>query len=87
VQHPLSAPLLLVRFAIKQPLNHALEFLIFMEGFVLKQIYQSKFVKVINKTHIIIIVTDRCTSRAQTSEKISSKGTLDLLVDTGYGNW
>jgi hypothetical protein len=53
-------------FLVKETLNKSLEFMKFLEylKFVIKQIYPSKLTKIIIKTDIIFVASNRLTCRA-----------------------
>jgi hypothetical protein len=54
--------------------------------FLAKEIDPSKFTKIINKAHIVIVFANRSRSWPDTFEKTSSKGLKGTLVDLGYGS-
>jgi len=54
--------------------------------FMAKQIDPSELAIVINETNIKIILANEVGAGPHTSEKTSSRGALDTLVDFGYGS-
>jgi hypothetical protein len=54
--------------------------------FIAKQIDPREFTIIINETNIVFFLPKESMAGPHTSEKISSKGALDLLVETEYSN-
>jgi hypothetical protein len=51
-----------------------------------KQIEPCKLAEIINKAYIICMFPSRKRSRTPYIRKICSKGTIDLVVEMGYGS-
>jgi hypothetical protein len=52
-----------------------------------EKINPSEFAIVINKAYIILVFANRGRSWAPYIRKTCSKGTVETLVDIGYGSW
>jgi hypothetical protein len=53
---------------------------------MMKKVNPSKFVVIINETHIVLLITKRINYKSPNIKNMSSKAAVDTLFDIEYGS-